>query len=53
VRAHVTDTTGAGDALCAGFLSAWLAGAVPEEALRRGTGLAARTVEHVGGRPGE
>ena len=53
VRAHVTDTTGAGDALCAGFLSAWLAGASPEEALRRGTGLAARAVEHVGGRPGE
>ena len=53
VRARVADTTGAGDALCAGFLSAWLEGAVPEEALRRGVGLAARAVEHVGGRPAE
>ena len=51
--ARVNDTTGAGDALCAGFLSAWLAGEAPEEALRRGVGLAARAVEQVGGRPGE
>jgi sugar/nucleoside kinase (ribokinase family) len=52
-QARVTDTTGAGDALCAGFLSAWLAGAASEEALQRGVGLAARTVERVGGRPDE
>ncbi len=52
-RARVTDTTGAGDALCAGFLSAWLEGAAPEEALQRGVGLAARAVEVVGGRPSE
>ena len=52
-RARVTDTTGAGDAMCAGFLSAWLAGAAPEEALRRGVGLAARAIEQVGGRPAE
>jgi sugar/nucleoside kinase (ribokinase family) len=51
MRARVTDTTGAGDALCAGFLAAWLDGATPEEALRRGVGLAASAVEHVGGRP--
>jgi sugar/nucleoside kinase (ribokinase family) len=51
--ARVKDTTGAGDALCAGFLSAWLAGAAPEEALQRGVGLAACAVEIVGGRPGE
>ena len=50
VRAN--DTTGAGDALCAGFLAAWLAGAGPEEALHRGVGLAAHAVEQVGGRPG-
>ncbi len=51
--ARANDTTGAGDALCAGFLAAWLAGAGPEEALRRGVGFAARAVEQVGGRPGE
>jgi sugar/nucleoside kinase (ribokinase family) len=50
--ARVNDTTGAGDALCAGFLAAWLAGAAPDEALREGVGLAARAVERVGGRPG-
>ena len=53
VRTRATDATGAGDALCAGFLAAWLAGATPEEALRRGVGLAARAVGRVGGRPGE
>jgi sugar/nucleoside kinase (ribokinase family) len=51
--ARANDTTGAGDALCAGFLAAWLAGAGPEEALRRGVRFAARAVEQVGGRPGE
>jgi sugar/nucleoside kinase (ribokinase family) len=51
--ARANDTTGAGDALCAGFLAAWLAGEAPEEALRRGVGFAARAVEQVGGRPGE
>lgn len=49
--ARVVDTTGAGDALCAGFLAAWLVGATPTEALRRGIGLAASAVERVGGRP--
>jgi hypothetical protein len=43
--ARVTDTTGAGDALCEGFLAAWLAGAASEEALRRGVDLAARRRE--------
>jgi sugar/nucleoside kinase (ribokinase family) len=51
--ARANDTTGAGDALCAGFLAAWLAGEAPEEALRRGVVFAARAVERVGGRPGE
>jgi len=50
-RARAIDTTGAGDALCAGFLAAWIAGAAPEVALRQGVGLAARAVERVGGRP--
>jgi sugar/nucleoside kinase (ribokinase family) len=51
--ARANDTTGAGDALCAGFLAAWLAGEAPEEALGRGVGFAGRAVERVGGRPGE
>ena len=50
-RARAIDTTGAGDALCAGFLAAWLSGAGTEVALRRGVGFAARAVERVGGRP--
>jgi sugar/nucleoside kinase (ribokinase family) len=48
---RVVDTTGAGDALCAGFLAAWLSGAPPAGALRRAVELAARVVERVGGRP--
>jgi sugar/nucleoside kinase (ribokinase family) len=50
--ARVVDTTGAGDALCAGFLASRLSGAPPGEALRGGVELAARAVERVGGRPG-
>jgi sugar/nucleoside kinase (ribokinase family) len=49
--AQVMDTTGAGDALCAGFLAAWLSGVPPTEALQRGIELAARVVEQVGGHP--
>lgn len=48
---RVVDTTGAGDALCAGFLSAWAAGASPAEALRRGIEIAGRVVGRIGGRP--
>ncbi|MDP8948981.1 MAG: sugar kinase [Actinomycetota bacterium] len=49
--ARVVDTTGAGDALCAGFLANRLSGAPPAGALQRGVELAARVVEQVGGRP--
>lgn len=51
--ARAEDTTGAGDAFCAGFLAAWLAGDPPSEALRRGAGVAARAVGRVGARPGD
>ncbi len=49
--ARVVDTTGAGDALCAGFLAAWLSGVPPEEALARGVALGADAVVRVGARP--
>ena len=49
---RVADTTGAGDALCAGFLAAWLFGTPPDAALRRGVEVAARAVERLGARPG-
>jgi sugar/nucleoside kinase (ribokinase family) len=48
---EVVDTTGAGDAFAAGFLSARLDGAEPREALQAGCRLAARAVAQVGGRP--
>jgi sugar/nucleoside kinase (ribokinase family) len=44
------DTTGAGDAFAAGFLTAWREG--PERALARGAQLASSAVRLVGGRPG-
>ena len=48
---RVEDTTGAGDAFCAGFLSLWLEGRLPKEALGRGAELAGRAVAHAGARP--
>ncbi|HEX4992747.1 MAG TPA: PfkB family carbohydrate kinase, partial [Rubrobacteraceae bacterium] len=51
--ARVEDTTGAGDALCAGFLAAWLSGVPADVALRRGVEVAARAVESLGARPGD
>jgi sugar/nucleoside kinase (ribokinase family) len=49
--AGVVDTTGAGDAFVAGFLHAWLGGARPEEAARRGNEVAAQALSVEGGRP--
>lgn len=48
-RADAVDTTGAGDAFAAGFLSAWDQG--PEAALRAGAALAAQAVGSEGARP--
>lgn len=48
---RVVDTTGAGDAFCAGFLASRLAGDSPKESLLDGTKLAARVISHMGGRP--
>ncbi|MFT4122228.1 MAG: PfkB family carbohydrate kinase [Microbacteriaceae bacterium] len=45
------DPTGAGDAFAAGFLAAWLRGADAAAAARAAVALAARSVEHAGGRP--
>jgi sugar/nucleoside kinase (ribokinase family) len=45
----VRDTTGAGDAFAAGFLSAWPG--PPEPALAAGARLAAEAVQLAGGRP--
>ncbi len=46
----MVDTTGAGDAFCAGFLSARLRGKNPEAALHRGARAGARAVSVLGGR---
>jgi sugar/nucleoside kinase (ribokinase family) len=49
---RVVDTTGAGDALCAGFLAGSLSGVPAGEALQRGIEVAAKVVGQVGARPG-
>lgn len=47
----VVDTTGAGDAFAAGFISAELGGASEAEALARGIEAGSRAVQSVGGQP--
>jgi len=47
----VRDTTGAGDALCAGFIASWLQGTDPVEAAAAGQRAAAVAVSVSGGRP--
>jgi sugar/nucleoside kinase (ribokinase family) len=48
---EVLDTTGAGDAFAAGFLTSWLLHPEPESALAAGNRLAAVAVSRLGGRP--
>jgi len=43
-RRDVVDSTGAGDAFAAAFLTAWAAGAVPTEAVEHGHASAARVI---------
>jgi sugar/nucleoside kinase (ribokinase family) len=49
--AVVRDTTGAGDAFCAGFLASWLTGSGTTDAARAGAVAAAAAVSGLGGRP--
>jgi sugar/nucleoside kinase (ribokinase family) len=51
VAAAVLDTSGAGDALCAGYLADHLRGEDVGACLRRGVAAGARAVTHFGGRP--
>jgi sugar/nucleoside kinase (ribokinase family) len=52
VAVGVVDSTGAGDAFAAGFLSADLGGAGPEACLQAGVEAGARAVSRLGGQPG-
>jgi cytidine deaminase len=47
----VVDSTGAGDAFCAGFLASWLAGQPLDRCTEAATGAASRAVHQLGARP--
>jgi sugar/nucleoside kinase (ribokinase family) len=51
-RIEVVDTTGAGDAFAAGFLSVWVDRQAPDEALNAGRAAAEQCVAVLGARPG-
>jgi sugar/nucleoside kinase (ribokinase family) len=50
-EASVVDTTGAGDAFCAGYLAAVWRGRSPEDAVRAGLEVSAEAIGRMGGRP--
>jgi sugar/nucleoside kinase (ribokinase family) len=51
-KVDILDSTGAGDAFSAGFLTSWLRTRDPQASADAGVALAARAVSTVGGRPG-
>jgi sugar/nucleoside kinase (ribokinase family) len=49
--ANLVDTTGAGDAFMAGFISSWLTHSHMEMAITQGAQFGAQCVQHIGSRP--
>ncbi len=50
-KVEVLDSTGAGDAFCAGFMGHWLKGAPPQNALLAGARMGAEVTAQPGARP--